>query len=221
MGRKIGYARPTNSERKLHVQKAALRQDGCEIIYGEAAAQKKRAGDHLRRALAVLSEGDTLVVTRLNRFGKTLSALAVIARKLNAKKATLRVLEHCSDTGIRSQRQVEKIARIFADPDRYLRRNPGPPRRIDRSEVARMKAEGHGPAVIARVLGICTDSVHRILADPDLNRRIYPRGLPRIDRDQVMKMKAEGHDAKTIARTLGISTATVYAISMNANTALE
>ena len=150
------------------------------------------------------------MIARLNRIGRTLSALAVVAQKLNAKKAALRVLEHCTDKSVRRQREAEKIARIFADPERYLRRNPGAPRRIDRSEVVRLKAEGHRNAAIARALGICTHSVGRILADPDLNRLIFPRGLPRIDRDQVMRMTAEGQDAKTISKTLGMSTATVY-----------
>jgi DNA invertase Pin-like site-specific DNA recombinase len=49
-------------------------------------------------ALKVLSEGDTLVVTRLDRLGRSLRDLANIAHEIEAKGAALRVLEQSVDT---------------------------------------------------------------------------------------------------------------------------
>lgn len=186
MGRKIGYARVSSADQDLAIQKAVLERDSCAIIFEEKISGTKRDGrDQLLLTLKVLSEGDTLVVTRLDRLGRSLRDLANIAHEIDAKKAALRVLEQSVDTStsagkaffgmlavfaqfetdVRSERQAEGIARIIADPKLRRQKYPGGKSRIDRGRVLAMKNEGHGPAAIAKALSISRMSVYRVLQE--------------------------------------------------------
>jgi DNA invertase Pin-like site-specific DNA recombinase len=184
MVRKIGYARVSSTDQDLAIQKVALERDGCAIVFEEKISGTKRDGrDQLLLGLKVLSEGDTLVVTRLDRLGRSLRDLANIAHEIEGNKAALRVLEQSVDTStsagkaffgmlavfaqfetdVRRERQSEGIARVIADPKLRRQKYPGGKLRIDRNRVISMTDEGYGPAAIARALGISRMSVYRIL----------------------------------------------------------
>ena len=184
MGRKIGYARVSSVDQDLAIQKAALENDGCAIIFEEKISGTKRDGrDQLLLTLKVLSEGDTLVVTRLDRLGRSLRDLANIAHEMEGKKTALRVLEQSVDTStsagkaffgmlavfaqfetdVRRDRQAEGIARVIGDPKLRRQKYPGGKLRIDRNRVIIMTNEGCGPAAIAKSLGISRMSVYRVL----------------------------------------------------------
>jgi DNA invertase Pin-like site-specific DNA recombinase len=61
----IGYARVSTQDQKLHLQKDALKQAGCEKILTDQAGGVAAQRPGLDRALELLREGDTLVVWRL------------------------------------------------------------------------------------------------------------------------------------------------------------
>jgi DNA invertase Pin-like site-specific DNA recombinase len=186
MGRRIGYARVSSGDQDLLVQKRALENDGCAIVFEEKMSGTKRDGrDQLQLALKVLWEGDALVVTRLDRLGRSLRDLANIAHEIESKKASLRVLEQAVDTStsagkaffgmlavfaqfetdVRRERQAEGIARVIADPKLRRQKYPGGKQQIDRASVVNMKGAGHGPAAIAKALGISRMSVYRVLRE--------------------------------------------------------
>jgi DNA invertase Pin-like site-specific DNA recombinase len=186
MGRRIGYARVSSGDQDLSVQKCALERDRCAIVFEEKISGTKRDGrDQLQLALKVLSEGDTLVVTRLDRLGRSLRDLANIAHEIEGKKASLRVLEQAVDTStsagkaffgmlavfaqfetdVRRERQAEGIARVIADPKLRRQKYPGGKQQIDRARVVNMKETGYGPAAIAKALGISRMSVYRALRE--------------------------------------------------------
>ena len=186
MGRRIGYARVSSGDQDLSVQKRALENDGCAIVLEEKISGTKRDGrDQLQLALKVLSEGDAIVVTRLDRLGRSLRDLANLAHEIEGKKASLRVLEQAVDTStsagkaffgmlavfaqfetdVRRERQAEGIARVITDPELRRQKYPGGRQRIDRTRVVGLKDAGHGPAAIAKVLGISRMSVYRALRD--------------------------------------------------------
>ena len=73
MGRRIGYARVGADDQDLTIQKTALDKDGCAIVFEEKRSGARRTGrEQLELALKVLTKGDTLVVTRLERLGRSL-----------------------------------------------------------------------------------------------------------------------------------------------------
>ncbi|MFO1171319.1 MAG: recombinase family protein [Hyphomicrobiaceae bacterium] len=99
MGRRIGYARVSTEDQDLSIQRQALERDNCAIVFDEKRSGKRRDDrEQLRLALAVLTKGDTLVVTRLDRLGRSLRDLANIAHEVEDKGAHLRVLEQSVDT---------------------------------------------------------------------------------------------------------------------------
>ncbi|MBN3803860.1 recombinase family protein [Paraburkholderia sp. Ac-20336] len=81
---KIGYARVSTDEQNLDLQISALRAAGCEVVFedhGVSGAEFSRPG--LDAALAGAKDGDTLVVWRLDRLGRSLGKLIELVERLN------------------------------------------------------------------------------------------------------------------------------------------
>src|SRR2546422_1632760 len=94
----IGYARVSTSDQTLHLQKDALEKVGCTKIFTDTAsgAQTERKG--LDEALEYVREGDTLVVWRLDRLGRSLKHLLETITKLNNRKIGLKSITENIDT---------------------------------------------------------------------------------------------------------------------------
>src|SRR5215212_11064204 len=71
----IGYARVSTHEQTLNLQKDALHKAGCEQIFTDTISGTKSERKGLTEALGHLREGDTLVVWRLDRLGRSLRHL--------------------------------------------------------------------------------------------------------------------------------------------------
>ena len=181
MARRIGYARVSTDDQDLTIQKAALDRDGCAIVFEEKRSGTKRAGRaQLDLALKVLVKGDTLVVTRLDRLGRSLRDLANIAHEIDVAGVNLRVIEQSVDTATSAGRAFFGMLAVFAQFETDVRRDrqaegiarakkagvyTGGKPRIDRGRVQRLVAEGNGPAAVARALGVSRMSVYRILRE--------------------------------------------------------
>lgn len=184
MARKIGYCRVSTQDQDLTIQKAALERDGCHVIFEEKVSGTKRDGrEKLNLALKVLGPSDSLVVTRLDRLGRSLRDLANIAHEIESAGASLRVLDQSVDTAssagkaffgmlavfaqfetdVRRERQAEGIAKVMADPQLRQSRYRGGAARIDPERVQMLKREGLGPAAIAASMGISRMTVYRVL----------------------------------------------------------
>lgn len=182
MSKSFGYARVSTTDQDLTIQHDALVKAGVPepLIFAERVSGTSTKGrDELSRVLAILGKGDTLVVTRLDRLGRSLRDLANIAHELDAKGAHLRVIEQSVDTsttagkaffgmlavfaefetGVRRERQLEGIAKAKAE-GKYAGRKPS----IDKDRVRELKASGLGPTAIAREVGCDPSTVHRLLA---------------------------------------------------------
>ena len=124
MGRRIGYARVSTDDQNLAIQKATLDKDGCAIAFEEKRSGTKRNGrDQLDLALKVLSPGDTLVVTRLDRLGRSLRDLANIAHEIEVAGAHLRVVEQSVDTATSAGRAFFGMLAVFAQFETDVRRD--------------------------------------------------------------------------------------------------
>ncbi|MCS6121081.1 recombinase family protein [Shewanella baltica] len=82
MNQKIGYARVSTDDQNLHLQRDALVAAGCEIIYEDKASGKSTARPELDNCLKALRLGDTLVVWRLDRLGRSLGDLVKVVTNL-------------------------------------------------------------------------------------------------------------------------------------------
>lgn len=94
----IGYARVSTEDQSLALQRDALRGAGCEEIFEDRASGAKADRPGLGRALERLRAGDTLIVWRLDRLGRSLKDLIVRAEELRERGVGLRSLQESIDT---------------------------------------------------------------------------------------------------------------------------
>ena len=179
MARLFGYARVSTSDQDLTVQREALNKAGVNVIFAERVSGTSRdKRDELLKVLQVLGPGDGLVVTRLDRLGRSLRDLANLAHEIVQTGGHLKVLEQHVDTStsagraffgmlsvfaafetdVRRERQMEGIAKAKSD-GRYK----GAAKRIDRELIASMDAQQVPRSQIAAQLGISRRQVYRIL----------------------------------------------------------
>ena len=85
MSQRIGYARVSTDDQNLDLQKDALHKFGCEILYEEKASGKSADRPELEQCLKALRSGDTLVVWRLDRLGRSLQDLVKIVASLKER----------------------------------------------------------------------------------------------------------------------------------------
>jgi DNA invertase Pin-like site-specific DNA recombinase len=183
----VGYARTSTLDQKasIEAQIRDLNLAGCEKLFSEQVSSvdvEKR--DKLSQALDFIREGDTLVVTKLDRLARSVAHLLSITETLRAKGANLRILNLGIDTStptgklmltvlggiaefereIMLERQREGIAKAKA-AGKYKGRKPTA--RAKAEEVVALKQEGVGPTEIAKRLEIGRASVYRILAESE------------------------------------------------------
>lgn len=84
-GHKIGYARVSTKEQNLDLQIDGLQKAGCSEIYQEKVSSRKAQRPELEHALKALRAGDTMVVWKLDRLGRSLTELIKIVSELRAK----------------------------------------------------------------------------------------------------------------------------------------
>jgi len=83
--RRLGYVRVSTDDQNTELQVDALRRAGCHRMYEDKASGKSTVRPQLEECLADLREGDTLVVWRLDRLGRSLPDLVHIVTELEVK----------------------------------------------------------------------------------------------------------------------------------------
>ena len=180
-GKQFGYARVSTTDQDLALQRESLKLAGVGVIFEEKASGTKRDGrTELLKVVSVLGEGDALVVTRLDRLGRSMRDLANIAHEIEQAGAYLKVIEQSVDTSTATGRAFYGMLAVFAAFETDVRRErqlegiamakrqgvyTGGKARLDRERVKTLSDSGLGPAAIARELGIARSSVYRFLEE--------------------------------------------------------
>lgn len=89
---KIGYARVSTADQHLDLQRNALRDAGCDVIYADKASGASPNRTGLARAFKRCGPGDVLVVWKLDRLGRSLFDLVDFVERLARNGAGLKVL---------------------------------------------------------------------------------------------------------------------------------
>lgn len=182
----VGYRRTSTSEQVagLEAQERDLSATGCTKIFSEQVSSVATR-PQLDAALDFVREGDTLVVTRLDRLARSTSDLLSIVALLERKAVALRVLDfggHAVDTSSPSGRLILTMFGAMAEFERSLmiaRQREGiakakaagrykgraPTARAKADQVQALSREGVRASGIATKLSISRASVYRILAE--------------------------------------------------------
>jgi DNA invertase Pin-like site-specific DNA recombinase len=180
----VGYARTSTLEQiaGLESQVRDLTAAGCIKIFQEQVSSVDTKRPELERVLEYVREGDTLVVTKLDRLARSMTNLMEIMGKLRAKGVELKILALNLDTStptgklmlnmlgsiaefereLMLERQREGIAKAKAD-GKYRGRAPTARKRADK--VREMRSQGKTIEAIVQELGVSRSSVFRALQE--------------------------------------------------------
>jgi len=114
----VGYARVSTQDQKLELQHDALREARCERIFDDKASGAKAARPGLTEALAFMRPGDTLVLWKLSRLGRSLKQLIETVQTLQDKSIELRSLNENIDTNAATGKLLFHIIAAFAQFER-------------------------------------------------------------------------------------------------------
>lgn len=116
----IGYARVSREDQKLELQLQALNAAGCDRVFSDkkSGAQKERKG--LEDAISHLRAGDTLVVWKLDRLGRTVKQLVDLVEELEKKNINFKSLKDTIDTTSSAGRFFFHLMASLAQMEREL-----------------------------------------------------------------------------------------------------
>ncbi len=184
----IGLARVSTDAQDAQLQQDALTSAGCARIYIEKISTRKAASERpgLTGALDYLRPGDTLVVWKLDRLGRSVKDVLTIADDLHERGIGVRILTgklSGTYTPTGEGKFFFTMMAAFAELERDMihertmagleaaraqGRVGGRPKAMDDDKLAAAKARrqrGESPAVIARALGVSRATVYRYLGD--------------------------------------------------------
>jgi DNA invertase Pin-like site-specific DNA recombinase len=117
---KVGYARVSTADQHLRMQEDALKSAGCEEIYTDVISGVKSQRPGLEKALNYLRGGDTLVVWKLDRLGRSIQHLIQTINALQEKKIGFKSLQENIDTATSGGKLTFHIFSALAEFERDL-----------------------------------------------------------------------------------------------------
>ena len=178
---KIGYARVSTIDQNPQSQADALSEAGCDKIIIEKVSGASSTRTQLYKLLSCLSQGDVLVVVRLDRLGRSLPHLIEVVRNLEGRGAGLLSLTEAIDTTTAGGRLIFHLMGALAEFERALiiertqaglqaarKRGArvGRPPALNGVQVKHAKAlieGGERPASVAQSLGVNRATLYRAL----------------------------------------------------------
>jgi DNA invertase Pin-like site-specific DNA recombinase len=182
MGHLLGYARVSTTDQQPHLQVDALERAGCYRVFTETASGARSDRPVLEQVLDQLRPGDTLVVWKLDRLGRSLRHLVETVTALAARGIGFRSLQEAIDTTTPGGKLVFHVFAALAEFERDLVRErtnaglaaarargrrggrpsvmTGPKLQVAREMYA---SKRYTMAAIAKTLGISRASVYRHL----------------------------------------------------------
>ncbi|HCQ9068301.1 TPA: recombinase family protein [Klebsiella pneumoniae] len=162
MNQRIGYARVSTDDQHLDLQRDALQQAGCGVIYEEAASGKNTARPEFEQCRKALRAGDTLVVWRLDRLGRSLPDLVQIVAELEKRGVGFESLTEKIETGSAAGKLVFHVFAALAEFERGLIRERTQAGLI--AARARGRAGGRKPKLDDQQVR----EIKALLRDPDM-----------------------------------------------------
>ncbi|MGH8210351.1 MAG: recombinase family protein [Steroidobacteraceae bacterium] len=175
----IGYARVSTQDQSLELQIAALKKAGCKKIIDDKLSGSRAERPGLTKVLDLLRKGDTLVVWKLDRLGRSVKHLVDLVTELHHEGIQFKSLTDSIDTGTASGRFFFHVMASLAEMERELTvertraglavarklgRVGGRKRRMTENKVKaakRLLADGTPPRDVAQNLGVSVPTLYR------------------------------------------------------------
>jgi len=184
MGRVIGYARVSTTSQTTDPQVAALKEAGCSRVFAEKVSS--RTPEHqriqLQAALTVLEEGDELVLSKLDRIGRTMLEVVNRLHDLQSRGIHVRTLD-----GLLNTKALGKMAPLVIGLLTGLAE-------VERSLIQERTQES---------------VEHRRRTGGNLGGR---PGLPQVKKNNIIKLRDEGNSLRQIVILTGVSLAAVQKV---------
>jgi len=117
---RVGYGRVSTRDQNPEAQRDALAAAGCDQIFIDKASGKLASRPELDKALVVVRNGDQLVITKLDRLGRSLKNLIEVSEDLRARGIGLVVLDQGIDTSTPAGRMFFQIIGAIAEFEHAL-----------------------------------------------------------------------------------------------------
>jgi DNA invertase Pin-like site-specific DNA recombinase len=175
----IGYARVSTQDQNLELQQEALSKTGCQRVFEDKVSGTRADRPGLTKAMEMLREGDTLVVWKLDRLGRSVKQLVDLVDELHKQGIHFKSLTDAIDTGTPSGRfffhvmaslaemereLIVERTRAGLDVARQLGRKGGRKPKMTASKIESAKkllASGTPPRDVAKNLGVSIPTLYR------------------------------------------------------------
>jgi DNA invertase Pin-like site-specific DNA recombinase len=175
----IGYARVSTTDQNLDLQIDALTKAGCQKLFDDKISGSRAARPGLAKALEMLRDGDTLVVWKLDRLGRSVKNLVDLVGELHRQGVHFKSLTDAIDTGTSSGRFFFHVMASLAEMERdltvertraglevarQLGRKGGRKRQMTDSKIESAKkllTSGMPPRDVAKNLGVSIPTLYR------------------------------------------------------------
>ena len=183
---KIGYMRVSTNDQSTDLQEDALKKDGCNQIFSDTASGAKTDRPGLEEALSFLRKGDTLVVWKLDRLGRSLKHLIEVVILLNEREIYFKSLQESIDTSTSGGKLIFHVFGALAEFERDIIRQRtkagldsarargrvgGRPKKLDDKKVALAKSmmADHSNSIsdICDTLGVSKATLYRYLKEQE------------------------------------------------------
>ncbi|PSR56710.1 resolvase [Adhaeribacter arboris] len=178
---KIGYARVSTQDQKLELQLDALTNQGCELVFQEKKSGKNKERPELEKLLSQLRSGDTVVVWKLDRLGRSLRDLIDLVAEFQKRGIDFVSLQDGINTATSTGRFTFNIFASLAEFEREIIK--------ERTKAGLVAARARGRKG-GRSAGLTHEAMEKAKS--------------------ATVLVASGKRVEEIARILGISRATCY-----------
>lgn len=159
---RIGYARVSTDDQSLDLQRDALRRAGCAVIYEEHASGARSERPELAACRKALRVGDTLVVWRLDRLGRSVSDLVRTVDELGKAGIGFESITEKIETKSAAGALVFHVFAAIAEFERSLTRER------TRAGLASARARGRAGGRPAKLTPKEQRAVRRMMRDPNV-----------------------------------------------------
>lgn len=116
----VGYARVSTQDQNLDLQKDALLKAGCERIFTDVISGAKSDRNGLDEAIQFMRSGDTLVVWKLDRLGRSLKHLIEVVNQLHEREISFRSIQENMDTTTSGGKLIFHVFGALAEFEREI-----------------------------------------------------------------------------------------------------